>query len=395
MARDDFLDEPTQAELQQMFAQPEISKGEVVPGGRAIGGTEMTLTDNVITARKVEVARDDARILQKLAAVSAYGGEALYYRWPVKNRRTGKIDTVEGPTIKMAYAIARAYGNCKQDIASVDIGRAWIFKATFIDYEAGVASARLFQQDKGVAKIGGEDDARRLDMSFQIGQSKAIRNVIVNYLELPFVAYAMDKAQENLVERVGRNVAHYRVRCAERLADIGVEVLRVERQIGKPLAEWLAPDIARVIAEIKAVTDGMASASESWPLPAPPEPRRDDAQEQGTAGESPSAAGPAGSPTDGSAPPRSSPSAPETPDPPAATAEAPPPLRWRVPADVMGEANIIKALTVLIGKAETEQDLADIEQQNAERYAKFSEIKRANLRRVRDDRLAELQQRTK
>jgi hypothetical protein len=285
----DYLDPPamTQEELNEMFQSP-ASKGELIPPqprGRDLGGGAELLIRDIVTAVRVEVPRDEAKILQKLASVAAFAGdEVLLYRWPVRNRRTGKTDTVEGPTVKAAYAIQRCYGNSRTDIASVDIGPAWIFKAVFSDFEAGVQTARLFQQHKGVAKIGGEDDARRLDMSFQIGQSKAIRNAIVAHLELPFVVYMTDVARQNLVARIGKNVNHYRERVAKRLAEIEVALPRVERQLGKPLAEWLAADIARVITEIKAVVDGMALASESWPVEAPPEPRRSDADTSAAAG---------------------------------------------------------------------------------------------------------------
>src|SRR5215831_2822481 len=272
----EFVDRtPTQEELQQMFEtpRPAMSRGEVVPAGRAIGSTDMTITDTVITAQKVAVARDDAEILRRLAAVAAYAGsEVLTYSWPVKDRRTGKVKIVEGPTIKAANALLRCYRNARLDIASVEYPAFWIFKATFIDYEAGIALSRLFQQDKGTVRLGGQGDeaqARRLDMAFQLGQSKAERNVIVNYLELPYVDYLVEQAKQNLVGRVSKNIDNYRERIRERLVALDVDVSRVERTVGKPMAEWLARDVAKVIQEIKAVQDGMALASDTWPLPPP------------------------------------------------------------------------------------------------------------------------------
>jgi hypothetical protein len=365
-----FLDDPppTQEDLDRMFGSP-ASKGELIVPDQAQGrgvGTELLITD-VITARRVEVARDEAKILQKLASIAAYAGdEVLLYRWPVKNRRTGKTDTVEGPTVKCAYAIQRCYGNSRTDIASLDVGRSWIFKAVFTDFEAGVQTARLFQQHKGVAKIGGDDDARRLDMSFQIGQSKAIRNAIVAHLELPFVNYMMDEAKKNLVGRIGKNVEHYRSRIAARLAEIGVELNRVERQVGRPLGEWLAPDLARVITEIKAVVDGMALASESWPVEAPPEPKRSDAQDLNETAASPPAAAAAAAPTPAEA------------TPPASESE-PPPKNWRVPDDIVGQDAVLKALRNLLGMVETKEELNEWKRQNEDRIAKVTGVKRASL----------------
>jgi hypothetical protein len=350
----DFLEDTrTQEELDQMFSAPAVSRGEVVPQGRPIGGTDMTITDTTITAVKVQVARDDGEILRRLASVAAYAGaEVLTYSWPVKERRTGKVKIVEGPTIKAANALLRCYRNAKVDIASVEYPGFWIFKATFIDYEAGISLSRLFQQDKGTVRLGGEDGARRLDMAYQLGQSKAERNVIVNFLELPYVDYLVEQAKQNLVGRVSKNIDAYRERIRERLAELGVEVQRVERTVGKPLGEWLARDVARVIQEIKAVQDGMAFAADTWPLPAPPEPRRSDAE-------------PAPEPTD------------QQKEPPRETeqnvaSEEAPVRNWRVPDDLLGQDAIIKALRDLLGMVESAPDLERWEQQNAPRLSKLT-----------------------
>lgn len=380
----DFLDEPvmSQEELNAMFSEPQ-SKGELIPPqprGRDLGGGAELLIRDVVTAIRVEVPRDEAKILQKLASVAAFAGdEVLLYRWPVKNRRTGKETIVEGPTVKCAYAIQRCYGNSRTDIASVDIGNAWIFKAVFSDFEAGVQTARLFQQHKGVAKIGGEDDARRLDMSFQIGQSKAIRNAIVAHLELPFVVYMTDVARENLVARIGQKIEHYRSRIAARLAEIDVAVSRVERTVGKPLAAWLAPDIARVITEIKAVADGMALASESWPVEAPPEPRRSDTTtdvvDQTGVGTS--------QPPEGVAS-ESKPSHPveEASHQTQPESSSPPPVNdddWRIPSAIVGQENVLTAINVKLREARLPAHVDAIERANAERIAKISGIKRQQL----------------
>ncbi|NJM10633.1 MAG: hypothetical protein HC889_00770 [Synechococcaceae cyanobacterium SM1_2_3] len=55
-----------------------------------------------------------------------------------------------------------------------------------------------------------------------------------------------------------------------------VPVKRVEAQVGRTFAEWDERHVTRVIAEIKAVQDGMADPSEIWPEdfvePPPPTP---------------------------------------------------------------------------------------------------------------------------
>jgi len=142
----------------------------------------MTISDGIITAQKVEVERDDAKVLRKIATLAAVAGEDWFYTFPVK-KRGGGTEAIEGPSIKCANNVARAYGNCQVDTRVQDAGASWIIYARFVDYETGFSMMRPFQQDKGAGAIGGANDARRRDMAFQMGVSKAIRNVVCNALE--------------------------------------------------------------------------------------------------------------------------------------------------------------------------------------------------------------------
>lgn len=219
--------------------------------------------DRVFGAQQVAVVRDEGRVLNKLKALAAAAGTDWYYRFPVRNRKENRTDWIEGPSIKMANDLARIFGNCDVDVRVQDLGDAWLFYARFIDLETGFSLVRPFQQRKSAGKIGGDDDARRLDIAFQIGASKAIRNVVVNALQT-FADFAFEEAKGALVEKIGRDLAGWREKIRQRIAD-HVDVKRVEAVIGRVVGEWLAPDIARVVAMMKAVQDGMASMDDTFP----------------------------------------------------------------------------------------------------------------------------------
>jgi hypothetical protein len=341
------------------------------------------------TARKVEVARDESAVLRKITTYAAAAGEHWFYRWPVQNRRKGTTDIVEGISIKGANAVSRLFGNCSIDVRVFDTGRTFTIYAKFSDLETGYSLVRPFQQDKGGAKLGGDDDARRLDMALQIGVSKGIRNVVNNALET-FCTFALEQAKANLVGRVGKDLPRYRARLAQKFADLGVDIKRVEATAGRPLNDWLAPDVARIIAEVRAVDDGMASADETWPLPAPPEPRRGDApadaQPVATSDAPEQATG--DKPADDQQRDSGSATSPESrpaaglDTPPAtnhAPVEEPPPANWRVPDDVIGQANIIRTLDDLLALAKSAADVDAIENQNAERLSRITGLPKANL----------------
>lgn len=259
--------EVTQQEVQEAFSGGFGQR--VQPQGRTLVGNMETGAPPIITAQPVAVSRDETRVLAKIKALAAAAGDDWYYRYPVKNNRTGQTDTIEGPSIKCANNVARIYGNCQVDLRALDEGEHWLFYARFVDLETGFSMTRAFQQRKGQTSIGGKDQGRALDIAFQIGQSKAIRNVVCNALET-FTNYAFEEAKNSLVEKIGKAMDKTRAKILDRLRDMEVDVLRVESVVGRAAKEWLAPDMARIIAEIKSVEDGMASASETWPIKEPP-----------------------------------------------------------------------------------------------------------------------------
>lgn len=245
-ALDDFAKAPAREMVQAPSVAPMASPG-----------------DRVFGAQQVAVYRDEARILQKLAALGAAAGDDWFYRFPVKSKN-GQKSFIEGASIKLANDVARIYGNCEVDTRVIDLGASWLIYARFTDFESGYALTRPFQQDKGASRLGGDDQARKLDIAFQIGVSKAIRNVVTNALQT-FADYAFGAARNSLVEKIGRDVQKWRAEIVSRLKDRGVDAQRVEFVIGRAATDWTAPDIAKIIAMMKAVADGMATVDETFP----------------------------------------------------------------------------------------------------------------------------------
>jgi len=213
-------------------------------------------------AIEVAVHRNEVRIFQKLKAIAAAAGDDFYYRFPARNK-DGTTKWIEGPSIKCCNAVARVYGNNATRIRSQDSGTHWLFTAQFYDFETGYVLERQFQQRKNQKTMKTDAD-RQLDIVFQIGQSKAIRNVVNNALS-EFTDYAFMEAQQGVVQKVGQNMKAYLERVKGRLQELGVDIKRVELAAGRSAENWLAPDIARTIAEIQSCNDGMASPDDIWP----------------------------------------------------------------------------------------------------------------------------------
>ena len=76
-----------------------------VPAAELMSGGGAGL--RVIGAQKIAVPRDEPKILQKIKVLAAAAGDDWYYRWPVKNKKTGKTEWVEGASIKLANEVSR------------------------------------------------------------------------------------------------------------------------------------------------------------------------------------------------------------------------------------------------------------------------------------------------
>jgi hypothetical protein len=245
------------------FANAAGQLQQPVPPGHALVRPTTGLADRVIGAQHVAVYRDEAKILQKLAALAAAAGTDWFYRFPVKSK-DGRTDYIEGPSIKLANDVARIFGNNVNEVRELDNGDSWTFYARFTDIETGFSMERAYRQRKSQTSIKTRDADRQLDQTYQIGQSKAIRNCIVNALQI-YADYAFEHARNSLVDKIGKDLDGYRKRVVEGVARIPVALNRVERVIGRAAKDWLAPDIAQAIAMMKSIADGMASVDDMFP----------------------------------------------------------------------------------------------------------------------------------
>jgi len=250
--------EDQRSRLDEFAARPIEKGGEIVPVASYLPPAERH------GAIKVEVARSLPDIRNTISELAMMLGERGYYSWRVKDRKKGSTSLVEDVSIKGAMALMKAYRNCRVDCpVIVDLGSHWEFHAIFIDYENGIEVGRSFRQRKGIAGMG-DDAARKEDMAYQIGQSKAERNVIVKALEIE-AEILLEECKRSIVDRVGKDIEKYRRLIVDRAAERGVELARIEAVAGRSAKDWVAIDMVRIIGMMAAVNDGMATMDETFP----------------------------------------------------------------------------------------------------------------------------------
>lgn len=238
------------------------------PRGQSLVKPTTGLAERVIGAQQVAVYRDETKILQKLSALAAAAGSDWFYRFPVRKKgadgQAAGQDWIEGPSIKLANDVARIFGNNINEVRELDVGDAWIFYARFTDIETGFSYERAYRQRKSQGSLRTKDSDRQLDIAYQIGQSKAIRNCICNALQI-YADFAFERARNSLVDKIGKELPVWRERTIDGLKNIPVDLVRAERVVGRACRDWLAPHIAQVIAMMKSIADGMASVDEVFP----------------------------------------------------------------------------------------------------------------------------------
>lgn len=241
------------------------SRGEMIPAG---SNMNITTTRGIVTAQRVAVPRNEAMILQKIKTNCAAFGTTYVYSWEVNDRRNNRKTTVEGGTIKLANMLARVYGNCHVGVEVQNTPTHTIFTAIFTDLETGYALERPFQQRRNQDIGRGYDADRAADMVFQIGVSKAIRNVVLNALP-DLAAYAVEESKKALVGWLANdaNKAKALTFIEGVMTEHGIDIKQVEAVVGRVQAQWTVQNLARVLMEMRGISDGLTVASEVYPTP--------------------------------------------------------------------------------------------------------------------------------
>jgi hypothetical protein len=172
----------------QILPRPE--ENGVAARTLARGGALQQVRSSYATAIYVQKPRELADVQRRLLEEARLAGTDFYYGWG-----KGK-DAVEGKSVQLAMAAARCWGNCAVETQPVqDMPDSWIFTAAFVDLETGFTLSRQFRQSKKWMVYGKFDDERKDDIRFQIGQSKALRNVVLDALPETILRRALDEAK--------------------------------------------------------------------------------------------------------------------------------------------------------------------------------------------------------
>lgn len=260
----------------QIMEQPAESAGERIVGD---GGTLQRVQTGYATAISVQRPRVLHMVEKRLEQEALLAGEDFYYGWSAGGQR------IEGPSVNLALAAARCWGNCAVDMLPLsETEDSYVFTAAFVDLETGFTLHRSFRQSKRHAVHGKMDEERKADIRFQIGQSKAIRNVVLNALPPSLIRRTMEAAKSGVRAKIEQYVSKNGVAKAVDLvlgglAKCGVKEPAVLARCG--VAERKAVTLDHLVilrGDLSAIENGQERGAELFPEPA--EAKREEAKER-------------------------------------------------------------------------------------------------------------------
>jgi hypothetical protein len=253
-----------------------LSNGRPPPSGMPAGMIK-TQTEYQ-TAITVTKPRDLKDVERRVLAEAEQMGTDFVYAWRV-NTKDKKLDegdgktTIEGLSIDGAMVLARNWGNCATPVRlEQESATHFLIRADFIDLETGFSFPRMYRQRKSGGPGGGIDRDRAEDIAFQIGQSKAQRNVVDKALPFWLRDRAI-KAAKNSAAKKYTNVKEWAPKVIGSFAKtFKVEEKHLVKRIGRPVEQWTPWDILTLDILYRTLKDGETTLADEFEGMGPKEP---------------------------------------------------------------------------------------------------------------------------
>jgi hypothetical protein len=236
------------------------------------GKTMQRMQTQYATAIQVQKPRDLDKIVKALDRECEYGADSFFYSMVFKSKKGPSV--VEGPSIGLAYAMLRTWGNCAIEMppsAIEETDTHFMVNPSFVDLENGVTITRAFRQVKDGGGAGRFDPERKQDIAFQVAQSKASRNVICAGIPRWLVDRCVRLAKEAVEKGINaEGVVNAAQKAVKIFASLGVSEEQIVAKIGRPMSQWTSSDVAGLRGDYSAIKSGEASVADLFPIQAAP-----------------------------------------------------------------------------------------------------------------------------
>lgn len=248
--------------------------GELIASGQTV----QQIQTSYATAVSVQKPRNILAVQDKCLNEATLSGDRFFYRWESETEdKFGKKkkSVIIGPSFDLSMAVARLFGNIAVTQKPIQETReSWIFTAAFVDLETGFTLERTFRMSKNWKVYGNFDVFRKEDIRFQIGQSKAMRNVVVNavpsFLVDKMIEAALNSVRgeiEKKLEANKGNIVAVINKALDECEKLGVTRDRVVAKAGYPIEQWGIDDLVALAGDYRALKQGREKADTLFPDP--------------------------------------------------------------------------------------------------------------------------------
>lgn len=257
-------------------AQVTAQSGQAVIGADARAA--MAVVSGESRVAMAVVPRDPKAVVEAVKNEARVGGARWFYSWTVKTKRGPEV--ISGPSVRLALSLARLWRNLDVQVSvEAEDADAWILRAVATDVESRFSVTALFRQSKRVPGAAAMDPDRALDIAFQIGQSKVVRNALTKVLPDWLVQIALNHAKAAAAQAASggkgpkaRATAEAIAEVRAALAEFGVTDGQIERRLGHPLEEATGEEVALLQAIATALQEGQTSVQNEFPITPDPVP---------------------------------------------------------------------------------------------------------------------------
>ncbi|WP_348653194.1 hypothetical protein, partial [uncultured Sulfurimonas sp.] len=217
-----------------------------------------------VTAMQVIQPRNLNKVISKCVEEASIAGEEFIYSW----RQGGSI--IEGLTVGAALSIVRNFGNSFVDVEVEEQEKAYIFTAYYSDLETGFNLSRSYRQNKASPKTKYGKDIyegdRGTDIIFQIGQSKAIRNIVLNAIPKWLATKVLEESKNNAMATIN-NMGEVKARelLLKKINNLKVPIERVENIYGKAKS-WDKVKLVQLSSALKSLENGYEDEDTLFPI---------------------------------------------------------------------------------------------------------------------------------
>lgn len=220
-----------------------------------------------MTAVKVLNPRELKQVERRVRAEVELDPESTYYEWEVWDKRKKEMVPITGITIGTAMSIARNYGNCAVDVKVDETPTHYIFYPVFLDLESGFTFSRAFRQRKNQNISSKMDRDRADDITFQIGQSKAIRNVVRGATPSALSVKSIEYAKSIIAKDINsEGIEKSREGAVENFKKIGITLRQLAEYTGIPdPSSWDIETVTKLRVAYRAIINGDVDKDELFP----------------------------------------------------------------------------------------------------------------------------------